>query len=230
MQAELVNIIQESENVRRFFFKADATIPDFLPGQFVIMEVPGLPEFENTRSYSIASSPHPSEFELCISLNPSGKATPLIWGFELGQCIQFSEPQGTFILREPLPNTIVFICTGTGVAPFRSMLQYFKNHEFPTSEIHLIFGNRWEKDILYKEEFLSLAAAFPNFHFHPALSRESIAHTHHGYVHDLYKGKFAPQDSVHFYVCGWQGMCADAREILKEMGFNRRQYFFEQYD
>lgn len=230
MQAKLVSIIQESDNVRRFLFRPDAPIPDFIPGQFVIMEVPGLPEFENTRSYSIASKPSKEEFELCISLNPQGKATPLIWDLAIGDTLQFSEPQGGFVLRQPLPEQLVFICTGTGVAPFRSMLRHFREQGFPETEVHLIFGNRWEKDILYKEEFQALASEQPRFHFHTALSREAIDGAHHGYVHDLYKGKFSAAESVHFYVCGWQGMCADARENLKEMGFNRRQYFFEQYD
>ena len=81
-------------------------------------------------------------------------------------------PFGDFILRPPLRDTI-FVATGTGIAPFRSILHWLlaDTARHQDKQFWLVFGNRTEKDIYYHAEFLSLASQHANFHYLPTLSR-----------------------------------------------------------
>lgn len=232
MKAELVQVIQTSDHVKRFVFKAlETNSLDFVPGQFVIVTIPGLPEFSNTRSYSIASAPDGSAvFELCISINPNGKGTPVLWDLPEGSVLEMTEPQGSFVLNDPGDKDIAFICTGTGVAPFRSMIMYLLSNQMGSGNVYLIFGNRHEKDILYRNEFEELARENSRFKFIPVLSREPDWDGRKGYVHPVYQEIFADRRDAWFYVCGWKEMCRETRQHLKEMGYTRKQYFFEMYD
>ena len=89
-----------------------------------------------------------------------------------GDEISSQGPFGDFILRPPLRDTI-FIATGTGIAPFRSMLHWLladpSRHQ--SRSFFLLFGSRTEKDIYYHQEFLQLAAEHANFDYLPTLSR-----------------------------------------------------------
>lgn len=232
MKARLTAVRRESEFVKTFEFQAlDRDRLNFIPGQFVIITIPGLPEFNNTRSYSICSAPMGNaKFELCISINPKGKATPVLWGLQTGDILDMSEPQGNFILRESGNLEVVFICTGTGVAPFRSMIKNLIQKGSLPGKTTLIFGCRFENDILYRKEFEEISVNHLEFNYIPVLSRDSEWTGKKGYVHSVYQPLFSDGRDARFYVCGWQEMCRDTRRNLKEMGYNRQQYFFELYD
>jgi CDP-4-dehydro-6-deoxyglucose reductase len=185
------------------------------------------------RSYSIASPPlKDNTFELVIVLNPKGLGTPFLWEkITKGSSIDVSKPLGKFCLQEPIEEDLCFIGTGTGIAPLRSMILHIFNHNIPCKNIYLIFGNRWEKDILYRNEMEELAAKHPNFHFVPVLSRDNPGWTgRKGYVHSAYEELFADKRPATFYLCGWRDMLHDARKKIEEMGYDRKKIKFESYD
>lgn len=224
-------MIQETESVRRYeLCAADTALFKFQPGQFVAITFAELPEGNNERSYSIASVPSDNNvFEICVVLNPAGKGTPALWSKRAGDELQISEAKGHFVLPENLAQELVFICTGTGVAPFRSMIGYLLGTLGYQLPVTLIFGNRFEKDILYRNEFENWEKAFPNFRFVPVLSRETNWPGKRGYVHAVYEELYADGRDARFFVCGWEAMCTEARHKLKNLGYNRRQYLFEDY-
>ena len=78
--ASIVDIIDETEKVKRFFIKVPDEIPfSFKAGQFIMLDLPLDSKYTN-RSYSIASAPSQDNiFELCIVLNEKGLGTPLLW-------------------------------------------------------------------------------------------------------------------------------------------------------
>ena len=231
MFVEITDIIDESPRVKRFILSTlDGSNIEFLPGQFVTIYNRKLPESSNTRSYSIASSDTcTNSIELCIALNENGLFTPWLFQINKGEQLEISEPQGQFVYKQeyaPFPS--VFICTGTGVAPFISMIQSALN--IGQSSVYLVFGNRKFDDILYREHFESLSVEFPNFHFVPVLSQEN-AYVNNGYVHEYYASILRDiGGDARIFVCGWQNMCSETRDKLKQMGYNRKQYFFEQYN
>ncbi|HQV99906.1 MAG TPA: FAD-binding oxidoreductase [Bacteroidia bacterium] len=232
-KSTIFKIIQETELVKRFFFKIPDEIPfSFKAGQFIMLNLPIASKFTN-RSYSIASSPsNDNTFELAIVLNPKGLGTPYLWeNIDVGSEIDVSKALGKFTLIEPIEDDICFVCTGTGIAPLRSMLHYILNNNIPHKKIYMIFGNRWEKDIIYRKEMEDLAKVNPSFEYIPVLSRDSEGWTgRKGYVHPIYEEIFSDKRPATFYMCGWRDMLHEARQRLEAMGYDRKKIKFESYD
>jgi ferredoxin-NADP reductase len=149
-----------------------------------------------------------------------------------GAVIQVKGPFGSFILRPPLRDTI-FIATGTGIAPYRSMLHWL----FADTERHhnkqfwLVFGSRTQRDIYYHDEFLQLAAEHPNFHYMPTLSRGSDNWPGlRGYVQEHIRKLAEGRADMHAYICGLEKMVTANRELLKSLGWERKSILYEKYD
>ena len=156
----VIRIEDETYNTKRFFIKVDELeFFDFKAGQFVTLDLP-IHEHKNKRwrSYSIASWPDGTNvFELLIVLLEGGAGTPYLFNqVKVGSQVTFRGPQGHFTLPENIEKDLFFICTGTGIAPFRSMLNYIQLHNIPHKNLYLIFGCRTKKDLLYHEEMKAL--------------------------------------------------------------------------
>lgn len=226
----VTNIIDESPTVKRYFIAIDGVEQfDFLPGQFVMLDMPIQHEF-TTRSYSIASAPKGNEIELCIVLKNDGQGTPYLFkNIKVGSTLKVSAAQGRFYLKNPIETDICLIATGTGVAPLRSMLHHIFNNNIAHKNVYLVFGNRTEKDILYRAEFEELEKQYSEFKFLPTLSREEWE-GEKGYVHHVYQKLFNGSQPAVFYICGWSSMVKEAKNNLKAMGYPRKQVNFELYD
>lgn len=228
---KVIEIIDESPGVKRFFLQyPDEVKLDFTAGQFVMCDLPIESKYTN-RSYSIASAPSDDNIlELIIVINPDGLGTPHLFNnVKEGDTIQTSMPIGKFRLDEDLNRPVCFICTGTGIAPFRSMILDIINKNKSFEEISVIFGVRTQNDILYRKEFETLNQSLPNFNFIPVLSREKW-NGRNGYVHDVYKEIFTQKGNYLFYLCGWASMLKEARENLSEIVHHKKQIRFESYD
>src|SRR4051812_5430490 len=142
MQARSIRSVPLAEGVNHFVFEAVGTERlEFTPGQFVSFqhEIDGKPI---TRAYSLASAPHENNhFELCLNRVEGGRMSPHLFAMQPGDTIETSAPLGTFVLREPARDSIL-IATGTGVAPFRSILRAQLPHGEPG--FTLLFGVRHE--------------------------------------------------------------------------------------
>jgi CDP-4-dehydro-6-deoxyglucose reductase len=234
--SEVTQILDETHNVKRFFFKVNGFENfEFKPGQFVMLDLPIDSKVTN-RSYSIASNPvGNNEFELVIVHKPDGLGTTFLFNKNLvrpGTHLKCSKAIGKFTLDESTEKEICFICTGTGIAPFRAMLMDLERKgTLKDKKINLIFGCRFEKDILYRKQFENLAAQYPNFQYHPVLSRDSDDwHGERGYVHLVYEKIYANKQPAIFYICGWKDMIMQARDTLQIMGYDRKEIKFELYD
>lgn len=231
--ATITHIIDENDVVKRFFIKVPDERPfSFKAGQFIMLDLPIESKFTN-RSYSIASAPTADNtFELCIVINPKGLGTPYMFeNFKPGSAVKLSKVLGKFTLPEPLDTDLCFICTGTGIAPLRAQLVDIKNRNLPHKNIYMVFGNRWEKDILYRKEMEDMEKQMPEFKFIPVLSRENPGwEGRKGYVHAVYEEIFADKRPAKFYICGWADMLKEARQRLEAMGYDRKAIKFESYD
>jgi ferredoxin-NADP reductase len=127
----------------------------------------------------------------------------------------------------------IFIATGTGIAPFRSMLRWLLAEEsrHQGKQLSLVFGNRTEKDIYYHDEFLRLAAEHSNFHYQPTLSRGGTDWTGlRGYVQEHVPAIACGRTDMHAYICGLDKMVKANRELLKSLGWDRKSILYEKYD
>lgn len=238
--SQIVKIEDASSTTRRFWLNIPTEESfDFRAGQFITMDLPiGEKRRDRWRSYSIASSPQADLLELCIVKLEGGKATSYLFDEgEVGMPIRFKGPEGMFVLPEEITTDLVFICTGTGVAPFRSMIQDLLAEGQTQHNIHLIFGTRQVEGILYREEFEVLAQQYPNFSYSVALSREKELEQidynfpiQAGYVHGIYEAHYGQvRPDVRFYLCGWSNMVDEARQRFVEMGYEQQQVVYELY-
>jgi ferredoxin-NADP reductase len=229
---KVIRIENETATTRRYWVEVpELTNFDFIPGQFVTLDLP-IHEKPNKRwrSYSIASWPDGTNiFELVIVLDEKGLGTPYIFeNIKVGSELTFRGAQGVFILKEPLETEIIMICTGTGIAPFRSMIHHIKIHNIPHKDIHLVFGCRTKDTLLYYNEMIQLQNDVADFHYHPVLSREQWEGKT-GYVHIVYTELCKERNPVRFFLCGWKGMIDEAKKNIVEMGYDKKAIHQEIY-
>jgi ferredoxin-NADP reductase len=245
---KIIRIENETENTRRFWIELPSLQSfDFKPGQFVTIDLP-IHEKPNKRwrSYSIASWPDGTNtFELVIVLMEGGAGTNYLFNeVGIGSELILRGPQGVFVLPEKIEHDLFFICTGTGVAPFRSMATHILNHNIPHRNIYLIFGCRKFSDCLYRNELEKLDEQLADFHYIPTFSREEPDNANHlirtGYVHSIYEEicKSNSNNSgtgnaglraANFYLCGWKNMIDEAKQRIQALGYDRKSIHQELY-
>jgi ferredoxin-NADP reductase len=205
----------------------------FVAGQWLSLKTNRPDGEEITRAYSIASPPgDDNRFALCLNRVQDGFMSNFLCDMKEGEEIACQGPFGDFILRPPLRDTI-FIATGTGIAPFRSMLHWLLSDRARHQSKHLwlLFGNRTERDIYYHDEFLRLAAGHANFHYSPTLSRGTPDwQGPRGYVQEYVSSIVQGRRDMQAYICGLDKMIKANRELLKELGWDRKSILFEKYD
>lgn len=229
MIARLLEFTDIGDDVRHFVFEApEKEVLDFIPGQFMSLSTV-VDEKRITRAYSIASPPQGNLFEICLNRVEDGKLSPRLFDMQVGDQIDFQGPLGYFVLRHPA-NDSIFVATGTGITPFRSILKaHLPAH--PRHQFTLVFGVRYERNIMYRDEFEKMTATHPSFRFWPTLSRPSPeweGRTGHVQAHVL--EAIGERRDVDVYICGLKLMVDDVRAKLKELGFDRKRIIFEKYD
>src|SRR5258705_4695690 len=231
-KAVITKIEDETYNTKRFWL----TVPelenfDFKAGQFVTFDLP-IHEKPNkrVRSYSIASWPDGTNvFELVIVLMEGGSGTKYLFNeVGVGSELTLRGPQGVFVLPNPIEKDLFFICTGTGIAPFRSMLHYITEHNIPHKNIYLIFGTRTKANLLYYDEMRGLTEVIEDFHYIPTLSREEWEGKK-GYVHEIYEELAKEKQPASFMLCGWKNMIDEAKKRIVELGYDRKSIHQELY-
>ncbi len=232
--SKVLDIQDIAPNTKQFWLQVDDPEPlDYQPGQFITLDLPIHEKRRNRwRSYSIANLPDASNvLELCIVRLEGGLASDYLFDqVKAGSSLTFKGPSGAFVLpREP--KELVMVCTGTGIAPFRSMLLQLAQRGSFDRDVHLIFGTRYQDGILYREEMEALAIREPRFRYTVVLSREEAWTGYRGHVHQVYQeGYQEVRDDRIFLLCGWSMMIDEAViNLISEMGYTRRQVRYELY-
>lgn len=231
-----------THSTRRFWIQIpELNTFEFEPGQFVTFDLP-IHEQRNKRwrSYSIASAPDGTNiFELVIVLMEDGLGTPHLFNdVTVGSELMVRGPQGKFTMPQQLNKDLFLICTGTGIAPFRSMVHHIHQQQIPHKNIHLVFGCREFKDSLYEAELKQLENTLPGFYHHPCFSRELVVGPgqYSGYVHacymelvEKYKGMTGVIPEANFFLCGWKNMVDDAKAKILSLGYDKSAIHLELY-
>lgn len=239
-------------------------LPPFTPGQFAVLGLPpeaprcelADPDDEEhkpgkliRRAYSIASSSVAREYlELYITLVRSGALTPRLFALEPGDRLWLGPKiTGRFTLDEaPKDADLVLVATGTGLAPYMSMLRTMMP-EGDGRRIAVFLGARHSWDLGYQAELLTMARQHPNFTYQSIISRPAEEPVPWGgpagYVQDLWRsdhlercwGSRPTCDSSRVFLCGNPAMIEDMVTILEEEGFREHsrkepgEIFVERY-
>lgn len=238
-EARLVAARRLTPSVRELVFeRADGAPFQFDPGQWVNLVIP-LPEGEIKRAYSIASAPVAGSprFELAVTRVESGPGSQYLHRMNEGETLRAIGPQGLFTRGKDAPLPSLFIATGTGVTPFRSMIQSALDagHGAP---LWLLFGARFEEDILYQEELARWTREYPHFRYEITLSRSTTGWTgRQGYVQhhasELVRElrAISSEAEPHAYICGLDRMVSAVKDLLRnELALPRKHVHVERYD
>jgi len=184
-----------------FLLSVERKFP-FKPGQTVKLSLDnGLPP----RIYSICSGPKDPNLSVLYNVKEGGELTPQLARLTGGDSITVSEPGGTFIgTQEPA----LWIATGTGIAPFYSMLRSGLGHNKT-----LVHGARYAHQFYFDTEWQEQLGG----RYHRFCSGERPPGMVHGRVNQFFKQSHEPlADRV--YICGQATMCVKIRDLLIAQG------------
>jgi len=198
----------------------------FEAGQFVNVKCDNNGEIK-WKAYSIVNPPsHKDMLELIIKIMPEGFASEVFKNSAPGQRFEIKGPFGSFSFDKESSNTEhIFLGTGTGIAPFYSMI---KEHlpKYQNKMFTLLFGVKTKEDLFLTTQFEILQKKFNNFSFNPVLSQ------------DKWKGKTGhvqqhlPEnlENKTFYLCGIKKFVLETEALLLEKGVSKENIRKERYD
>ena len=175
----------------------------FRAGQYINIYVP---EIKKMRSYSILSNPSSNKLELCIKTVKEGEGTPHISKRKEGDEVEIIGPLGMFLFDESFEE-YEFVCTGTGIVPFMSMIT--QNIEL-NKKMRLVAGFRHKKDILFEKELNELKKKHKNFEYIITLTKDD--HEFTGRVQKYIE----LTDKKLYYICGLKELVLETKELLEK--------------
>jgi ferredoxin--NADP+ reductase len=241
LNATVVEKIVITSELIRLIIKPDAPFKEFLPGQYVAIGLPGSaprpegypPEKEPQdpdkiikRAYSIGSSPLERDvLEFYIAIVPDGALTSRLVLVEKGDRV-FAAPKitGTFTLDSvPADHNLYLVSTGTGLAPYISMLRTPSTWT-AGRKIAVLHGVRYPKDLGYRAELEQYQAEHPGvFSYHPVVSRDDGTPWHgtKGHVQKLFEDGTLTLDTErdHIFVCGNPAMIQSIEHLVAPRGY-----------
>lgn len=182
------------------------------------------------RTMSIASPPSETNTILmCHDVSPGGPASKWTLSHKEGDEAVFMAPLGMFTLQKDTYRKKILVATGTGIAPYRSMvLDYL--HGGGTDDVTIYWGMRHEKDLYWVDEFAELSRLFPNFQLIVCMSQPSDAWTgKRGRVTAHVVENEPNIKGSDLYLCGNQKMIKDMEAQLSAAGVPSHQVYKELY-
>jgi ferredoxin--NADP+ reductase len=224
------------------------TFPDFTPGQYLTIGLPGSaarcslaepepvqadPEHILRRAYCIASSAANREFlEFYIHLVPHGALTPRLFALKIGDRVSLTDRvTGAFTFDHvPEDANVVLIATGTGLAPYVSMISTHLRFG-AQRRVALVHGVRNSWELGYRSILMTMQHLRTNVTYLPVVSRPAYEPTRWngatGHVQEVWKGRAVEEawgrrptpDDTHVFLSGSPHMIDDMAALFAEEGY-----------
>ncbi|HCT05727.1 MAG TPA: NAD(P)H-flavin reductase [Pseudomonas sp.] len=192
----------------------------FLAGQYIdVIGKEGV-----RRSYSIANAVREdAKLELHIRQVPNGVMSQYWFGdAQPNDLLRLEGPLGTFCLRETRTTNLVFMATGTGIAPVKAMLEALAvpPESLSGKRIYVYWGGRTEADLYWTPDFPTLGLTY-----RPTLSRANAQWPGaKGYVQQVVLAENLDLADTSVYACGSEAMIHAAREVLTQAGLPLKHF------
>ncbi|MBX3030073.1 MAG: hypothetical protein KF809_07915 [Chloroflexi bacterium] len=222
-----------------FRLKFDGDPVDFEPGQYLTIGVESDGKLIQ-RPYSTASSPLDAAdgYDFYVRLVEGGMFTPLLWRLQPGARMSMKGPKGKFVLLPDDDRRHVFISSGTGIAPFISMMETLRRQGAPRRAV-ILHGVSHVSDLGYREllEGWQASGAYPVIYV-PTVSRireernagwTGRAGRVETILNEVYDELELGVDDTISYICGNPDMILAAEETLAGRGFPEEQVHTELY-
>lgn len=225
MPARIVAIDRLAPDVIFVTLKTPPSSPmRFVAGQYIDVLADGV-----RRSYSLANAPRKDGvLEMIIKRYPNGKLSS--YWFNRAQpndLLRIEGPFGTFFLRDDGPRNVIFLATGTGIAPVKALLEELAADPDQASRhrLSVFWGNREAENFCWNPTNLGLDVRFEYLLSGPDIGWAGSR----GYVHEAaVSDGIDPNDTV-VYACGSSAMIGSAREVLLARGLPAKRFFSDAF-
>jgi len=188
-------------------------------------------ESDNSRTFSLASSPHDKRpVMIAMRIRKTAFKTALM-SAALGTKFIVSRPRGSFTLHRDITRPAVFLAGGIGIAPIRSILQQATQERLP-HKLYLFYSNREADDAAFLEEFESLTAQNQNFIFIPTITgHRTIAWPYEkGHINrEMLMRYLLGLKGPIYYIAGPSGMVTAMTELLNGSGVSEDDLKSEEF-
>lgn len=234
-ETEVVRIDDITPTIKHVFLKLpEGEEINFKPGQYVQILAPEYQgnDEEVYRAYSIASPPSKKhEIELLIGYIPEGIATTYVHQhLKVGDSLNIIGPFGDFFYQDT-DKPMVFIGSGTGIAPNLSILRYMQENNIQRPGVFISAGRKLE-DLPLQEEFKQIAKDLPNINFVWSVTGAEPG-TWEGpteWVTDSLRKQIDSTAAMEAYLCGSPRTIEQLVDILEEKGMPEEQIFYDKFE
>ena len=195
---------------------------NYLPGQFLLLTVE-IDGQTHSRAYSLSSSPSRSA-DLAVTVKRVANGLVSNWlldHFHAGDTLTALAPTGTFFLPADYASGKILLCSaGSGITPMMSMARWLLDNN-RTTEIHFLHSARHADDIIFRDELMTMAAAYPQFKLSLILDSVTEAFPcYQGYLNPALFNELVPDlTDCQQFMCGPAVYMDALEQMLKERGF-----------
>lgn len=188
----------------------------YLPGQYIDLSFKDI-----KRSYSIVSSPTNNTIELLIKKYEDGKFSDYLFNeAKVDDLLRIEGPYGTYVFFGQTEDYILFMSTGTGIAPNICLIKHIiENNLVKPENIYMVHGQRYSSEHLYDLELL-----FPKINIIKATSREDRIGFSKGYVQEAVLDLGIKLNRTQVFACGNPDMIIESKEKLIENGLKESNF------
>ena len=160
IKARVMEIRQETPDVRSFVLRPNRRWPGFAAGQHVsvAIEIRGV---RHHRTYSLSSAPADRFLRLTVKRHADGRVSNALHDqLGVGDVVELSPPAGDFVLPKALPEKLLLLSAGSGITPVMSMLRDL-HHRAPDCDVVFVHVCRTPADAIFAAELRALTASMP---------------------------------------------------------------------
>lgn len=206
----------------------------FLPGAFILLDIPPCPAATRgvSRTYSIATPPSTQNaIELNVKLVPNGIGTGFVHDtLKPGDTVTFTGPYSGYADATD-DNELICVAGGSGMSPVLSILRHL-NEIKSTRKVTYFFGAKTRADLFYMDELRALEKSLANFSFVPVIEKPTDADKDRfqtGLVTEAIARLVANASTASAYLCGGPGMLGACSAVLTNASISKEKIFFDKF-